>query len=279
MSKPYRLAAKRTDEHETALTLSSTEISKDHFTVIAGPCSVESRSQMMECAHALSEEGITLMRGGAFKPRTSPYSFQGNGEKGLMWMKEAADAYGINTVSEVVDREQIPLVSAYVDMLQVGARNMHNYSLLTALGETSTPVFLKRGMSATYEDLLLSAEYILERGNPNVLLCERGIRTFESYARNTLDIAAVPILQSKTHLPIFVDPSHGVGLREMVPPLVYAALAAGADGVMIEVHPRPEESVSDSRQTIGFETLSLVMERLRILAPTFGRKITTAALV
>ncbi|MCB1085061.1 MAG: 3-deoxy-7-phosphoheptulonate synthase, partial [Chlamydiia bacterium] len=235
--------------------------------------SIESKEQIEECAKIVADNGVKILRGGAFKPRTSPYSFQGLEEKGLQYMKEAADRHGLVTITEVMDGDQIDLVAEYVDILQIGARNMQNFTLLKKLGTCNRAIFLKRGLSATYKDLLMSAEYILDKGNPNVMLCERGIRTFETYSRNTLDLAAVPILKDLTHLPIIVDPSHGVGIRKMVPPLALAGVAAGADGIMVEMHPRPEEALSDKAQTISPEVFKKMMDDLRKIGPVIGIQI------
>jgi 3-deoxy-7-phosphoheptulonate synthase len=220
------------------------------FTIIAGPCSVEGRKQLFKTANIIKESGIKILRGGAFKPRTSPYSFQGLGEEGLKLLKEAREAYGLYIISEVVSPADVELVLPYVDILQIGARNMQNFTLLKKLGNVKKPVFLKRGMSATIEEFLLSAEYILAQGNENIILCERGIRTFETTTRNTLDLSAVPILKDKTHLPVFVDPSHGTGNRKLVLPMSKAALVAGADGIMIEVHFQPDSAMSDGNQSL-----------------------------
>ncbi len=234
--------------------------------VIAGPCSVESKEQIHECARQVKALGGTLLRGGAFKPRTSPYSFQGLGEKGLRFLEEAGRIHGLVTVSEAMDTESVDLVAAHVDILQVGARNMQNFSLLKKLGKINKPVLLKRGFAATYQDLLLAAEYILDGGNSQVILCERGIRTFETYTRYTLDIAAVPVLHELSHLPVIVDPSHGTGMRQLVIPMACAAIAAGADGLMIEVHPNPDAAISDSKQTISPAEFSTLMRLVNKLA-------------
>ena len=240
-------------------------------TVIAGPCSIESEQQMQETSAQVAAAGAHILRGGAFKPRTSPYEFQGLGEEGLRCLQSAATAHGLLTVSEVMDTQDIDLVASYVDILQIGARNMQNFALLKQVGQSGKPVLLKRGLAATYKDFLMAAEYILHTGNPNVILCERGIRTFETYARNTLDIAAVPILRELTHLPIIVDPSHGTGLRSIVPPMAYAALAVGADGIMVEVHPHPDQSVSDAKQTISPQAFADMMVVLKKIGHAMGR--------
>jgi 3-deoxy-7-phosphoheptulonate synthase len=241
--------------------------------VAAGPCSVESREQILAVAEAVSKAGAKIMRAGAFKPRTSPYAFQGMGEKGLQLMREAADKYGLFVVSEVMDASQIQMMSNYVDIFQVGARNMQNYFLLRALGEVQKPVLLKRGMSATIEELLLSSEYILAGGNYNVILCERGIRTFDTYLRNTLDIAAIPVIQKLSHLPIFADPSHGTGRRDKVSAMARAAVAAGADGLLIEVHNDPDHALSDGAQSLEPTQFAQLMSEIRIIAPAVGRRV------
>jgi len=249
------------------------KIGNGSFTVIAGPCSVESYDQVMEIAHFVKEHGARALRGGAFKPRTSPYSFQGLGVKGLEYLKEAGDKYGLPVVTEVMNTELVPLVAEYADILQIGARNMQNFALLKAVGKTHKPVLLKRGMMARIEEFLLAAEYILAEGNPNVILCERGIRTFETYTRNTLDISAVPLIKQLSHLPILVDPSHATGKRELVPPLAKAALAVGADGIMVEVHMNPERALSDGRQTLDFQQFASMMEDLKEIGEVLGKKI------
>lgn len=251
-----------TKKARTVIDLNGCQIGGDNFIVIAGPCSVESEEQIERTAASVSKAGAMILRGGAFKPRTSPYDFQGLGEIGLQYLHHAAKKYDLLSVSEVMDTKDIDLVAKYVDILQVGSRNMQNFSLLKEVGRQGKPILLKRGLAATYKDFLMAAEYILESGNPNVILCERGIRTFETYARNTLDLAAVPILKELTHLPIIVDPSHGTGIRSAVPPMTYAALAAGAHGVMIEVHPDPDNAWSDAKQTIHVETFVEMMEKI-----------------
>ncbi|HET9804190.1 MAG TPA: 3-deoxy-7-phosphoheptulonate synthase, partial [Candidatus Acidoferrum sp.] len=238
----------------------------------AGPCSVESRDQMMAISEAVVKAGAKILRAGAFKPRTSPYAFQGLGEKGLEMMREAADKFGLFTVSEVMDPSQVEMMGRYVDIYQVGARNMQNYHLLRALGEVRKPVLLKRGLSATMEELLLSAEYILSGGNYNVILCERGIRTYETYTRNTFDIAAIPVIKKLSHLPMWGDPSHGTGRRDKVPPMARAAVAAGADGLLIEVHNDPDRALSDGAQSLEPEAFTQLMAELRIIAPAIGRR-------
>jgi 3-deoxy-7-phosphoheptulonate synthase len=239
--------------------------------VMAGPCSVESREQILETAHVVKEAGATVLRGGAFKPRSSPYSFQGLGLEGLKLLAEAREATGLLIVTEVMSPERVPLVSTYADILQIGARNMQNYDLLHAVGQSQRPVMLKRGMMSTMEELLMSAEYILSHGNDRLILCERGIRTFETYTRNTLDINAVPMLKKLSHLPVMVDPSHGTGKWDLVAPVARAAVAAGADGVIVEVHPHPEEALSDGGQSLKPDTFAELMVQLRAIAQAVGR--------
>lgn len=238
--------------HATIIHLSHATIGGEKPVWIAGPCAIETEAQILSCAEHLKQKGAQILRGGAFKPRTSPYDFQGHGEKALAWMQKAAEQYQMNTISEVMAAEDIPLLSHYVDVLQVGARNMQNTHLLKALGKQTKPVMIKRGPSATYHEWLMAADYVLSSGNPKVCLCERGIRTFEPATRNTLDLAGVAYLKQITHLPILVDPSHGTGLRELIHPMTDAALAAGADGTIIEVHPNPDQSISDAQQAIDF---------------------------
>ncbi|WP_148266052.1 3-deoxy-7-phosphoheptulonate synthase [Pyrococcus sp. ST04] len=232
------------------------------FTIIAGPCAIESEEQIMKVAEFLAELGVRVLRGGAFKPRTSPYSFQGYGEKALQWMKKAAEEYGLVTVTEVMDTRQVPLVAKYSDIIQIGARNSQNFELLKEVGKTENPVLLKRGMGNTVQELLYSAEYIMAQGNENVILCERGIRTFETSTRFTLDISAVPVVKEISHLPIIVDPSHPAGRRSLVIPLAKAAYAVGADGIMVEVHPNPEKALSDSKQQLTFEEFKILLQEL-----------------
>jgi 3-deoxy-7-phosphoheptulonate synthase len=239
----------------------------------AGPCAVESAPQIEEVAGRVARAGAKLLRGGAFKPRSSPYSFQGLGEEGLKMMRAAADQHGLLVVSEVMDPSQVELMVRYVDVLQVGARNMQNYYLLRALGEIQKPVLLKRGMSATIEELLLSAEYIMSGGNYNVILCERGIRTFDTYMRNTMDIAAIPVIKQLSHLPVMADPSHGTGRRDKVAAMARAAVAAGADGLLIEVHENPERALSDGAQSLYPDQFDQVMDEVRMIAPAVGRQI------
>ncbi len=240
---------------------------------MAGPCSVESRDQIERAADIVAEGGASVMRAGAFKPRTSPYSFQGLGEEGLKLLREAADRRGLLVISEVMDATQIPLLSAYADILQIGARNMQNFNLLREIGKLRKPVMLKRGIAATIEERLLSAEYILSGGNYQVILCERGIRTFETYTRNTMDISAIPVVHKLSHLPIVGDPSHGTGRRDQVEPMARAAVAAGADALLIEVHHDPDHALSDGAQSLYPEQYSQLMKQLRVIAPAIGRTI------
>jgi len=239
--------------------------------LICGPCSVESREQILSIARIVKDAGARLLRGGAFKPRTSPYSFQGLREDGLRFLAEARNETGLPVITEIMDARDLPVVERYADCLQIGARNMHNFSLLKEVGRSHLPVLLKRGFSATLDELIMSAEYILSEGNPNVLLCERGIRTFESSTRYTLDLSAVPILKAKTHLPVVVDPTHGVGLRAFVPQMSLAAVAAGADAIMLEIHNSPDDAKSDGEQALVPETLSRLFPRLRAVANAIGR--------
>lgn len=265
ISAPYKLVSKQVRQERTVVAVDSTSIGGDEFAIIAGPCSVETDEQITRCAEAVAESGARFLRGGAYKPRTSPYSFQGLEEEGLKLLRKAADAYGLKVVTEVMTVTNVELVASYADVLQVGARNVQNFPLLKEIGAmTSCPVMLKRGQSATIEEFLLSAEYIVTNGNPNVFLCERGIRTFESATRNTLDINAVPVLNQLTHLPVILDPAHATGKRALIPPLVRAAAAVGADGVMVEVHPDPERAWSDGAQSMGFAQFA---ETVRDLQP------------
>jgi len=275
ITQPFKLASRQFKPQGTIIDLGrGVTIGGKELVVAARPCSVESPEQINAVAEAVSKAGAKILRAGAFKPRTSPYAFQGLGEKGLQMLRVAADKHNLFVVSEVMDLSQIEMMSGYVDIFQVGARNMQNYFLLRALGETQKPVLLKRGMSATIEELLLSAEYILSGGNYNVVLCERGIRTFENYLRNTLDIAAIPVIQKLSHLPIVADPSHGTGRRDKVPPMARAAVAAGADGLLIEVHNDPDHALSDGAQSLTPPEFSQLMNEIRIIAPAVNRHIT-----
>jgi 3-deoxy-7-phosphoheptulonate synthase len=248
-------------------------IGADEVVIMAGPCSVESRDQIFAVAESVSSSGARFLRGGAFKPRSSPYTFQGLGEDALKLMREAGDKFGLLVVSEVMEISQIQLMLPYVDMLQVGARNMQNFNLLRELGKVRKPVLLKRGIAATIEELLLSAEYLMAGGNYEVIFCERGIRTFETYTRNTLDISAIPIVKKLSHLPIVADPSHGTGRRDKVSPMGRAAIAAGADGLLIEVHNNPDKALSDGAQSLYPEQFAKLVDELRMIAPAVGRKL------
>jgi 3-deoxy-7-phosphoheptulonate synthase len=274
ITQPYKLASRAFREEGTIVKLPrGVTIGGPEVVVMAGPCSVESAEQIENIAGKVARAGAKILRGGAFKPRTSPYSFQGMGEKALELLRKAADRHHLLVVSEVMDPSQVAMMLPMVDILQVGARNMQNYHLLRALGEVTKPVLLKRGMSATIEELLLSAEYIMAGGNYDVILCERGIRTFETYTRNTLDIAAIPIIKKLSHLPIVADPSHGTGRRDKVAPMARAAVAAGADGLLIEVHHDPEHALSDGAQSLFPDQFSELMAQIRIIAPAVGRRI------
>jgi 3-deoxy-7-phosphoheptulonate synthase len=274
ITQPYKLASRQFKPQGTIVDLGrGVMIGGNEVIVAAGPCSVESREQIYAIAESVAKSGAKILRAGAFKPRTSPYAFQGMGEKGLELIREAAEKFGLFSVSEVMDASQIQMMMGYVDILQVGARNMQNYHLLRALGEVRKPILLKRGMSATMEELLLSSEYILAGGNPDVVLCERGIRTFETYTRNTFDIAAIPVIKKLSHLPMMGDPSHGTGRRDKVAPMARAAVAAGADGLLIEVHNDPDHALSDGAQSLDPEQFAQLMGELRIIAPAIGRRV------
>ncbi len=269
----YKLASRSFRPNGTVVRIGKIEIGGDRIIMMAGPCSIESRDQIERIAASVAESGATVIRGGAFKPRSSPYSFQGMGEGGLRLLRDAADENGLLVISEVMDQTQIPLLCQYADILQVGARNMQNFNLLKELGKIRKPVLLKRGIAATIEELLLSAEYILAGGNYDVILCERGIRTFESYTRNTMDISAIPVVKKLSHLPIVADPSHGTGRRDKVLPMGRAAVAAGADGLLVEVHHDPDRALSDGAQSLKPEQFGELMAQLRIIARAVGRTI------
>ncbi len=262
ISAPYKFVSREFRSERTRVRVNGTEIGGDAFVVIAGPCSVENEAQIMQAAEAVARAGGRLLRGGAYKPRTSPYDFQGLEVEGLKLLRKAKQATGLAIVTEVMCDGEVELVAEYADILQIGARNMQNFSLLKALGRTSRPILLKRGMSSTILELLMSAEYIVAHGNPNVVLCERGIRTFESATRNTCDIAAVALLNELTHLPVLVDPSHATGRRSLVPPLARAAVAIGADGLLVEVHPNPEKAFSDGAQSLAIPEFEAMMRSL-----------------
>lgn len=269
--RPFKLASREFHPQDTVVRVNGVSVGEKEVVVMAGPCAVEDRAQIIDAARAVKEAGAKVLRGGAFKPRTSPYSFQGLGAEGLKLLAKAREETGLPIVTEVMAPEMVPLVSTYADVLQIGARNMQNYALLHAVGEAQRPVLLKRGMMSTMEELLMAAEYILSHGNERVILCERGIRTFETYTRNTIDINAVPLLKLLTHLPVIVDPSHGTGKRELVAPVARAAIAAGADGLIIEVHPRPEEAMSDGAQSLKPAQFAKLMESLRPVTEAVGR--------
>lgn len=269
--RPFKLASRDFHPQDTLVPVNRVTIGGRQLIVMAGPCAVESHDQLLETARAVKEAGAHVLRGGVFKPRTSPYSFQGLGEEGLRLLVEAREETGLAVITEVMDPQQVPLVTTYADILQIGARNMQNYALLHAVGQAQRPVLLKRGMMATIEELLMAAEYILSHGNNRIILCERGIRTFEKYTRNTLDISAVPLLKQLSHLPVVVDPSHATGKRELVEPVSQAAVAAGADGLLIEVHPHPEEALSDGAQSLEPDRFARLMRRLQPVAEAVGR--------
>jgi 3-deoxy-7-phosphoheptulonate synthase len=269
---PYRLASRQHRSEDTTVNINGTKIGPGRFAVIAGPCSVESSDQLFTTAKAVAESGASLLRGGAFKPRTSPYSFQGMAEEGLKLLAQARQATGLPVVTEVMDTTDVELVESYADVLQVGSRNSQNFSLLKRLGKVKKPILLKRGLMNTVKELLMSAEYILAEGNENVILCERGIRTFETVTRNTLDLSAVPALKERTHLPVIVDPSHAAGNVKYVEPLAKAAMAVGADGIMVEVHNCPGEALCDGDQSLTPDAFHHIMAGLKSIAPYFGRE-------
>ena len=274
ISSPYKLVARSFRPEGTVVKFQrGVSIGGDEVVLMAGPCSVESRDQIFAVAESVARSGAKFLRGGAFKPRSSPYSFQGMGEEALKLMREAADQFGMLVVSEVMEISQIPLMLPYVDMLQVGARNMQNFNLLRELGKVRKPVLLKRGIAATIEELLLSAEYVMAGGNYEVVVCERGIRTFETYTRNTMDISAIPIVKKLSHLPILADPSHGTGRRDKVSPMARAAVAAGADGLLIEVHNCPDKALSDGAQSLYPEQFAKLVAELRLIATAVGRRL------
>ncbi len=269
--QPFKLASREFRPQETVVKVGEIEVGAERLALIAGPCAVESETQILESARAVKAAGATILRGGAFKPRTSPYSFQGLGEHGLELLARAREATGLKIVTEVINDRDVELVAQYTDMLQVGARNMQNFALLHAVGEARKPVLLKRGMSATIKDLLMSAEYILSHGNYDVILCERGIRTYETATRFTLDLNAVPVLNKLTHLPVIVDPSHGTGHWEYVTAMARAGIAAGADGLIVEVHPKPDEALSDGLQSLTPERFQELMRQVALVAKAVGR--------
>lgn len=271
VTTPFKLASRSFNEENTVIKLKDVEIGGNNIVMISGPCSVENEDQIFRLAKIVADSGAKILRGGAFKPRTSPYSFQGLGEDGLKLLRNAADQYKLLVVTEVMQIDQIDLIYKYTDIFQLGARNMQNFSLLKELGRVDKPVMIKRGIAATIEEWLMSAEYILSGGNKDVVLCERGIRTFESYTRNTFDLSAIPVVHKKSHLPIIADPSHATGLRDQVPPMARAAVAAGADGLMIEIHDDPENALSDGPQALLPNIYMKLMEELRLIASAIGR--------
>jgi 3-deoxy-7-phosphoheptulonate synthase len=273
LARPFKLASRAFRPHDTIIQVGRVAIGGQQLAIMAGPCSVEGEAQAFTIAEAVAKSGATILRGGAYKPRTSPYAFQGLGEEGLKILRRAADAFGLAVVSEVMDTQLVPLLARYADILQIGARNMQNYSLLREVGHTRKPVMIKRGLSSTIEEWLLSAEHVMAQGNQQVMLCERGIRTFETYTRNTLDLNAVPVVKELSHLPIIVDPSHGTGIRDKVAPMARAAVAAGADGLMIEVHNDPDHALSDGAQSLYPKQFDELVGQIRTIAEVLGRTV------
>jgi len=273
VSQPFKLVSREVKDEDTVLDVGGVRVGGKGIVVMAGPCSVESEEQILATAVAVKKAGASFLRGGAYKPRTSPYEFQGLREEGLKLLALARERTGLKVITEVMSTETVPLVAEYADVLQVGARNMQNYALLERLGQVKNPVMLKRGLSGTIREWLMAAEYIVAKGNPNVMLCERGIRTFETMTRNTLDINAIPVVKTLSHLPVIVDPSHGIGLRKHVPAIARAAVAAGADGVIIEVHPKPEKALSDGHQSLDFAEFEELMRQVRVIALAIGRPV------
>lgn len=273
VTAPFKLASRDFKENNTVVKIKDVEIGGNKLALMAGPCSIESEEQIFKLAKYVADSGAKILRGGAFKPRSSPYSFQGMGEEGLKYMRAAADEYGLLIITEVMQISQIDLIHKYTDIFQIGARNMQNFSLLKEIGPAGKPVMVKRGLAATIEEWLMSAEYILASGNPDVILCERGIRTFEKYTRNTFDLSAIPVVHKKSHLPIIADPSHATGFRDQVPPMARAAVAAGADGLMIEIHHDPEHALSDGPQALLPDEFIELINGLRIIAQAINRDI------
>jgi len=271
VTESYKLSNKKFHPEDSVIKVGTSNIGPGHLSIMAGPCAVESKEQLLSTAHAVKAAGADFLRGGAYKPRTSPYSFQGLEEEGLKYMKEAREETGLNVICEVTSQRAIEAAVKYVDMIQIGARNMQNFELLKEAGKSGIPVLLKRGLAATIDEWLNAAEYIISEGNPNIVLCERGIRSYETETRNTLDISAVPVIKSKSHLPIIVDPSHATGVRAYVAPLAKASIAAGADGLMIEVHPDPAHALSDGPQSLTFTAFCQLCEELRPYANLSGR--------
>ena len=273
VSQPFKLVSREVKEEDTVIDVDGVQVGGRAITVMAGPCSVESRDQILETARAVKTAGASILRGGAWKPRTSPYEFQGLREEGLKLLALAREETGLKIVTEVMSTDTVPVVAEYADILQVGARNMQNYPLLERLGQIRKPIMLKRALSGTIKEWLMAAEYIVAKGNPDVMLCERGIRTFETATRNTLDINAIPVLKSLTHLPVIVDPSHGIGIRKHVAAIARAGVAAGADGIMVEVHPRPEKALSDGHQSLAFPEFDALMREVRVIALAIERPV------
>ena len=271
--KPYKLASREFHSEDTIININGASFGDKKIQVIAGPCAVENREMLLAIAKDIKEEGVCFIRGGAFKPRTSPYTFQGLGLEGLKYLAEVRGKTGLNVVTELMDPRDLEMVYEYTDVIQIGARNMQNFRLLTEVGGYDKPVILKRGLSATIKEFLMSAEYIMSKGNQKVIMCERGIRTFETSTRNTLDLSAVPVLKQLTHLPVIVDPSHGVGKWSLVTPMARAAVAAGADGILVEVHPNPENALSDGEQSLKIPVFKEMMRQIRLIAGAIGREI------
>ena len=271
--KPFKLVSQELKPEPTVLNVKGVKIGGKHIVVMAGPCSVESRESLFSIAEKVYASGARILRGGAFKPRTSPYAFQGLGEVGLKYLREAADEFGMLVITELMDPRDLDLILKYTDIIQIGARNMQNFRLLKEVGKTSIPVMLKRGLCATIKEFLMAAEYVASGGNNEIILCERGIRSFDNETRNTLDLSAVPVIKSQSHLPIVIDPSHGTGRRDCILPMSQAAIAAGADGLMVEVHTNPAEALSDGDQSIVPEDFDLLMKRIKIIAATLERHI------
>ncbi len=271
--KPYKFISREFKEEDTIIEVKGIKIGGDELAIMAGPCSVESYEQMRLVAERVSSNGARILRGGAFKPRTSPYAFSGMGEEALKYMRKAADEFNMLMVTELTDPRDLPIVSEYSDIIQIGARNMQNFRLLKEVGSQPKPVLLKRGMAATFNDFLLAAEHIAKEGNDSIIFCERGIKTFETTTRNTLDLSVVPLIKNASHFPIIVDPSHGTGVKECIAPMSLASVAAGADGVMIEVHPNPVEALSDGDQSLDLDQYDDVMKKLRVIAPAVGKTV------
>ena len=273
IARPFELGSRAFHPQDTLISVGRVTIGSDQLAIMAGPCSIEGEAQAFTIAEAVAKAGATVMRGGAYKPRTSPYAFQGLGEEGLRIMRRAADAFGLAVVSEVMDSQQVSLVARYADILQIGARNMQNYALLREIGHTDKPVLLKRGLAATIEEWLMAAEHVMSQGNRQVILCERGIRTFETYTRNTLDLNAIPVVKELSHLPVIVDPSHGTGIRDKVAPMARAGIAAGADGLIIEVHHDPDHALSDGPQSLYPAQFEELVRQIRGIAGAIGRRV------